>query len=139
MNCALCAGYQAQKFDLKKRGIQKGYCLGCRVQNKQCAFLKGHCDLLKNNKVQFCFECGKFPCDRLKTLDKRYQTNYHMSEIENLLEIKKLGIKRFLLDQEKKWACPKCGNLICCHNGLCYNCDLEKLKAKKHKYRWAEE
>jgi hypothetical protein len=28
--------------------------------------------------------------------------------------------------------------MICCHNGLCYNCDLEKLRKKKHKYRWNE-
>jgi hypothetical protein len=26
--------------------------------------------------------------------------------------------------------------MICCHNGLCFSCDLEKLRSKKQKYRW---
>jgi hypothetical protein len=28
--------------------------------------------------------------------------------------------------------------LICCHNGICFNCSLEKLRNKKQKYRWDE-
>jgi hypothetical protein len=31
-----------------------------------------------------------------------------------------------------------CGGLICCHNGICFNCSLEKLRNKKQKYRWNE-
>jgi hypothetical protein len=27
--------------------------------------------------------------------------------------------------------------VICCHNGLCLNCNLDKLRQNK-KYRWAE-
>jgi hypothetical protein len=28
--------------------------------------------------------------------------------------------------------------MICCHNGLCFNCNLETLRNKKQKYRWNE-
>lgn len=56
--------------------------------------------------------------------------------IENLENIKKEGIKKFLVQQKKKWACPKCGETVCCHNGICFNCDFDKLINKKKLYRW---
>jgi hypothetical protein len=139
MNCALCAGYLALKNDLKSKGIKLINCPGCRPRNKKCAFLKGHCSKLSNGKVTFCFECASFPCNRLRTIDKRYRSRYRMSMIENLNSIKENGMEKFLHDQEETWKCQKCGKLICCHNGLCFNCDLEKLKNKKQKYRWNED
>jgi len=61
-----------------------------------------------------------------------------MSMIENLEFIKTQGMKLFLEKEETKWRCPECGEAISCHNGLCLNCDLEKLRQNK-KYRWDEE
>ena len=100
--------------------------------------MKKHCDLLGKGLVRFCYECEKFPCSRLKDLDKRYRTKYHMSMIENLKFIKEHGIESYLEKEEEKWRCPECGEVICCHNGLCLNCDLDKLRKNK-KYRWDEE
>jgi hypothetical protein len=136
MNCGLCSSYLAMKYDLKKTGIMKSYCPGCRPRGKNCAFLKKNCKLLGEGKVQYCYECGNFPCRRLKGLDKRYRTKYHMSMIENLENIKKDGIEKFLASQSKKWQCSKCGGIISCHNGLCFHCDIDKLKNKKKKYCW---
>ena len=139
MNCALCSGYLARKHDLKKTGIMRVYCSGCRPRDKQCAFLKKKCDLLMNGAVEYCHECGDFPCQSLKRLDKRYRTNYRMSMIENLEYIKNNGISRFLEKEEENWKCPECGDSICCHNGICFNCGLEKLKNKKKRYRWEDD
>jgi len=61
-----------------------------------------------------------------------------MSMIENLEYIKNIGIKPFLEEQEKKWKCPECGEVICCHNGLCFNCGLDRLRQKQQKYRWED-
>jgi hypothetical protein len=96
------------------------------------------CELLGNGLVRFCFECESFPCKRLKALDKRYRTKYHVSMIENLNSIKENGIKNFLKTEEQKWLCPKCGDTICCHNGLCLECDLE-IFLENRKYRWNEQ
>jgi hypothetical protein len=114
-------------------------CPGCRPRNKKCAFLKGHCSKLSKGEVTFCFECASFPCDRLRTIDSRYRSRYRMSMIENLSFIKENGMEKFLECQEETWKCQNCGELISCHNGLCFNCDLEKLKNKKQKYRWNEQ
>lgn len=139
MNCGLCGNHLAMKYDLRKTGIMKAYCSGCRPRGKNCTFMKKNCELLGEGKVQYCFECNEFPCRRLKHLDKRYRTNYHMSMIENLDFIKKQGIRKFLKKEEEKWKCPECGGVICCHNGICFSCGIEKLKTKKKKYRWTDD
>ena len=137
MNCGVCASHLAMKNDLKKKGIGKTYCAGCLPQSKNCHYKK-QCDLLGKGLVRFCYECEDFPCQRLKTLDKRYRTFYHMSMIENVEYIRDNGISRFLAREQEKWRCPECGEVICCHNGICFNCGLDKLRQKKHGYRWEE-
>jgi len=136
MNCAVCSGYLALKNDVKSKGIRMPYCKGCRPRDKKCAFLKKRCDLLLSNKVEFCYECKDFPCERLIHVDKRYQTFFRMSMVGNLESIKRNGMSKFLEAQEEKWRCPKCGEEICCHNGICFNCSLDKLQNKKRLYRW---
>jgi hypothetical protein len=59
-----------------------------------------------------------------------------MSEINNLNFIKKNGMNNLFKKQMKEWKCEECGELICCHNGICYNCGVENLKNKKRRYRW---
>jgi hypothetical protein len=137
MNCAICASYLAMKNDLKKKGIGKTYCAGCLPGDKSC-YYKKQCDLLGRGLVRFCYECEDFPCPRLKTLDKRYRTFYHMSMVENLEYIRDNGINEFLEREQEEWKCPECGAVICCHNGLCFSCGIDKLRQKKQKYRWQE-
>jgi len=131
MNCALCAGYLAYSHHLKKVRGKIHHCQGCRIRNKQCAFLKGRCKNKKllNNEINYCFECRYFPCSSLKAIDERYRMRYHMSMIDNLLFIRENGVKKFLTKEYKKWQCKKCGDIICCHNGKCYHCD--KIKSWK--------
>lgn len=135
MNCGVCVSYLAMKNDLKNKGFAKKYCVGCRPRGKNCTFLKNQCGRLGKGLVRFCYECGEYPCRRLKALDKRYRTFYHMSMIENLELIKTQGIGSLLEKEAAKWRCPECGGTICCHNGLCFNCGLDKLRQNK-KYRW---
>ena len=117
MNCALCYAYQRNK----------NHCPGCRIDDECKSFscvncrIK-NCDNFKGGNKSFCYECESFPCKRLKHLDKRYRTKYNMSMIENLINIKKLGLKKFINIENKRWACTKCGSSICVHKGYCLNC-----------------
>jgi hypothetical protein len=138
MNCAVCVSYLAMMNDLKKRRFGKTYCTGCLPRGKNCAFMKKQCDRLGKGLVRFCYECTIYPCQRLKALDKRYRTKYHMSMIENLDFIKVHGIQSFLEKETIKWRCTNCGGVICCHNGVCFNCSLDKLERNK-RYRWGEQ
>lgn len=138
MNCGLCASYLAMKNDLRKQGFGMSYCAGCLPRGKNCVFMRKQCERLGKGLVRFCYEYDDFPCRRLKTLDKRYRTKYHMSQIENLDFIKAHGMASFLEKEAAKWRCPKCGGVICCHNGLCCKCQLDRLRQKRHKHRWEE-
>jgi hypothetical protein len=135
MNCGVCISHLALKKDLNKQGFRKTYCAGCLPRGKNCTFMKEQCDLLGKGLVRFCYECADFPCRRLKALDKRYRSKYHLSMIENLLFLQKHSMEIFLEKEEAKWHCPECGGVICCHNGLCLNCSLDRLHQNK-KYRW---
>jgi hypothetical protein len=131
MNCSLCVAYIFNKHDLNKKGFHKKYCPGCIPRGQHCTFaLSKHCDLIATGKIRFCYECDKFPCDGLKRLDKRYKTKYNMSMIDNLNYINEFGMNKFIEKDTKKWKCNKCGELICCHNGLCLNCNIDNLKKK---------
>jgi hypothetical protein len=117
MNCGICRAYLREK----------NKCPGCRgddtnktVTRVRCKIK--NCEVLKKEKLEFCFECKDFPCPNLKHLDKRYTTKYNMSMIENLENIKNLGIEQFLKNEKVKWACSECGGTICVHNGYCYSC-----------------
>lgn len=116
------------------------YCTGCRPSNRRCAWLKGVCRLLLSGKVKYCYECPDFPCDRLRHIDRRYMTNFRMSMLENLEYVKTKGAARFLLKEAEKWRCSECGGVINCHNGICYNCGLNRLehriRNKANRYRW---
>ncbi|MBG0786891.1 MAG: DUF3795 domain-containing protein [Anaerolineaceae bacterium] len=138
MNCALCVAYQFRQHDINQKGFHRSYCPGCLPRGENCLHMGDKCELLRDGKVRFCFECSKFPCSRLKALDKRYRTKYHLSMIENLTFIMDNGLDAFIGNEVQQWTCDKCGSsLICCHNGLCLTCDLEVLIQNK-KYRWGE-
>jgi len=139
MDCSVCSGYLALENDVRSKGVRMTYCAGCRPRNKKCAFIKKRCDLVMDGKVEFCFQCEDFPCKNLLGLDQRYRTNFRMSFVENLGIIRDLGIEEFLSMEEEKWRCPDCEGRICCHNGICFECGIEKLKARKQLYRWEEE
>jgi len=137
MNCSLCIAYQFMVKDLNKQGFHKTYCPGCIPRGKNCTHMGEQCELLGKGRVRFCFECKDYPCQRLKSIDQRYRTKYHMSMIENLELIRASGVEKFLKEEERKWRCPECGEMICCHNGLCMHCNLDTLRQDK-KYRWNE-
>jgi len=96
-------------------------CLRCSIKN---------CETIDKSKSKFCFECEKH-CTRLKHLDKRYRTKYHMSMIENLEFIRDNGMDEFLRWQAEKYKCPECGGIFSTHNGKCYRCQhiIERWKS----------
>jgi hypothetical protein len=121
MNCGLCSGYLAlSRGHKKKRGMP--HCAGCRIRQKNCAFIKKRCETRLVKKVEFCHECMRFPCENLKKIDKRYRTRYDYSFIENLKIIREKGLDAFLEREREQWKCPNCGDVICIHNGKCYKC-----------------
>jgi len=71
---------------------------------------------------RYCFSCDGFPCERLRHLDRRYRTKYRMSMIDNLRHIEKHGVREFIRNEKKRWACSACGRLVCVHKPECPSC-----------------
>jgi hypothetical protein len=86
MNCAVCMSFLARETNLNSKGFNRTYCEGCLPRGKNCLFMAGKCERLGEGRVRFCFECDDFPCKRLRALDKRYRTKYHLSMLANLKE-----------------------------------------------------
>jgi hypothetical protein len=118
MNCALCSAFQRDKNTCHgcriKTGYKAQYCTNCIIAN---------CDKLDDTELNFCYNCKDFPCKRLKQLNTRYVTKYNMSMIDNLTNINEYGLDQFILMEQLKWTCSKCGKLICVHRGCCNNCN----------------
>lgn len=117
MNCRLCMGYARDKKpclgcwgDDASKAIS---CVKCRIKN---------CEGIAAGRIRFCYDCEKFPCARLKQLDKRYRTKYSMSMIDNLLFIQEHGLQRFIENEAERWACGTCGQIVCVHRPACPNC-----------------
>ena len=118
MNCGVCLGHLRDKNQCpgcrKKDAYESSYGRKCIIRS---------CQILKENNWKFCSDkCGKYPCLRLRNLDKRYRTKYNMSMIENLENIKENGIRKFVKSEKARWACPECGGTVCVHRGHCLIC-----------------
>ena len=132
MNCAICSAYLAGLNELKRKKGKIAYCKGCRARDKKCAFLKKRCEdglKLLHGKVEFCYQCNRFPCKSLSRLDARYKTQYGMSMIANLIFIRENGIEAFIQQQYEKYRCERCGGLMSIHaKGKCFACDIIRTR-----------
>ena len=117
LDCRLCRAYLREKNACPGcRGddsIKSNACVTCKIKN---------CPKIANDEVTFCSECNEFPCSLINNLEKRYTLNYEVSVISNLKHIKKHGLKNFLNYENKAWACPNCGELLCMHKDECPSC-----------------
>jgi len=122
MNCGICKSYLAFSRGTPSEKGKVSHCSGCRLRNKNCAFLKKDCRKIGKKEFEFCFECENMPCSNLDRLDKKYRERYGMSMVENLRDMKEKGIASFLVEQENKYRCPQCGDVVSVHNLKCYSC-----------------
>jgi hypothetical protein len=114
--CDICLGFQRDKntcVGCNNIGNKPYHCTVCSI--KSCAEKKGDEKLL-------CYDCVKFPCRRIKNLDKRYTTKYGESPIQHLFKIKEIGLDSFINGEKQKWKCAECGHLLCVHREGCLKC-----------------
>lgn len=122
MNCRLCWGYVREKnscpgcLGLDSRESRKSkYRATCKIR---------YCEQRIKGKTRCCSDrCDRFPCARLKQLDKRYRSKYGMSMIDNLKTIHLTGMRQFIQQEKCRWICPECGELLCVHKQSCLACE----------------
>lgn len=117
MICSLCLAFQRTK----------NRCNGCMSAEasaiRHCSVcLLRNCEEHKTAPSEFCRECRKFPCPRMRQIEKRYVARYGMSFTENMDQIRATGAEAFSIAASEKWRCKQCGQLLCVHRNFCLNC-----------------
>lgn len=117
INCGVCSFYLRSKNPcpgcLNDNRHKSDSCRRCRI--KTCAVLSEH-------GYRFCFKCKNLPCETLKRLEKRYRTKYHVNVLENLEDIRRIGVREFAHREKERWACEQCGDVVCMHTARCSGC-----------------
>jgi hypothetical protein len=118
INCSTCIAFLRKKNKcsgcMSETGIKVTHSSSCKIKN---------CESLTNSDSNLCYECIRFPCQRIKNIDKRYSTRYHLSLIQNLLTIKEIGMTKFLAKESIRWSCPNCGSALSVHREYCPTCN----------------
>jgi hypothetical protein len=117
MDCGLCIGHLREKRPCPgcngDDAAKPRHCVVCRIRV---------CGEPEASESGFCFECVRFPCARLRQLDRRYRTKYGMSMIENLESMREIGVDGFVTKERERWMCPGCGGVVCVHLQECMYC-----------------
>ncbi len=117
LDCSLC----------KRALADENPCPGCLgPDDRKPEFCAHRCGIIlcpkrRERGYRFCDECPDFPCEDVMEKETRYTSKYPLTEspLENLRDIRTLGMSAFLAKERARWTCPTCGRPICVHTGEC--------------------
>lgn len=87
LNCGLCPMLLGK------------YCGGCGNGNQSCKIAR--CSL-EHDKVEYCFECPKYPCEKYQYIDEYDSFITHRRRKADLDKAKSIGIEKYNLEQQEK-------------------------------------
>lgn len=78
-----------------------GYCPGCGggEGNQACKIAK--CSMSRD-KVEYCYECGDYPCEKYEGIDEFDSFITHRNMRKDLLKAKEIGVDCYVAEQEEK-------------------------------------
>lgn len=118
--CELCIGFQRIKnkcVGCLSSGNKPKHCTVCSIKN--CPE--------KDSEEDLCINCDKFPCRRLRDLEKRYSTRYGESPTENMRTAQEQGREAFSEIIRNTWTCSHCGTLLSAHRETCIVCGSDNI------------
>ena len=104
---------------------KKSPCAGCRALDEE--HMRKSCRACAKKKCAFdqgltwCFECARFPCARIKSLNARYVQNYDVDLVQNGRDARE-NMDAFLAAQRARFTCGLCGGVIDQHHRRCGEC-----------------
>ncbi|WP_319558992.1 DUF3795 domain-containing protein [Marispirochaeta sp.] len=87
---------------MTEKSMEEVQCKGCREQ-EGCPILED-CQTLacvKENGVDFCYQCTEFPCRRLQPMKQGAERTPHNLKVYNLCRLKQLGMEGFLAESAR--------------------------------------
>jgi hypothetical protein len=87
------------------------FCLKCAIRD--CATSK--------TKTRRCSECEDFPCSRITDFNNDGML-HHGEVLENLKQLRAMGIAEWTKHEENRWQCPKCRTKLSWYEPECSKC-----------------
>ena len=87
LNCGLCPMFLGE------------YCGGCGNGNQSCAIAR--CSL-GQGKIEYCYECGKYPCEKYDGYEEFDSFITHRRQLADLERAKEIGIDAYNREQTEK-------------------------------------
>lgn len=87
LNCGLCPMYLGN------------YCGGCGNGNQSCRIAR--CSL-EHGKVEYCYECGQYPCEKYQHIDEYDSFITHRRRKADLEKAQSTGIEQYNSEQREK-------------------------------------
>lgn len=88
LNCGLCPM------------LLGGHCGGCGNGNQSCRIAR--CSMEQPERVEYCYQCGKFPCEKYETMEEFDVFITHQNQMADLKRAKKLGPAAYRREQEER-------------------------------------
>lgn len=118
IDCAACAvrlrPKKACSGCLVAGESRPNHCRTCSI--KACADARG---------FKRCYGCADFPCSSIRRIDRRYLTRYGVGLVENGEAARRVGLRKFMEGETRRWACPGCGGVVNQHKRECSECGTE--------------
>ena len=76
-----------------------GHCLGCGINNQSCRISR--CSL-EHGKIEYCFECPEYPCDKYAHVDERDFFITHRNQKIDMEKAMRIGISAYNAEQTEK-------------------------------------
>ncbi len=103
VDCETCAAHTVKDSDAEMMGklLKLGLdgkdlpCKGCRPLQGRCPTVKGQCGnylCAQTHGIDFCHECGEFPCTRVHPAADRAGVLIHNMKMFNLCYIQRHGL-----------------------------------------------
>ena len=115
LDCFNCPLYLAGRDEELRKNLaarlgveaDKVVCRGCRNEGGKVAAIGRirSCRIfqcVRDKKLNFCFECGDFPCDHLHPYADQARLRPHNTKVFNLCLIRKMGLDRWAVEKAAK-------------------------------------
>jgi hypothetical protein len=104
-------------------------CDGCLSGGKLAAHCQSCnirlCALKKQNNSR-CSDCGELPCYRITSLVNMGNYLHRKEYVPNLKKIHEMGVKEWVIYEEERWRCPKCGLPVSWYDAECVGCGAKR-------------
>lgn len=88
LNCGLCPM------------LLGGHCGGCGNGNQSCKIAR--CSMEQPERVEYCYQCGKFPCEKYEGMDEYDSFITHRNRLSDLKRAEKMGPAAYRREQEER-------------------------------------